>query len=289
MGRWIRRITAALALLACAAAQAQSTLPVWPGAVPGPPHATYPERTVADTPLGTVVFDVTTPTLTAYLPDPAHATGTGVIVAPGGACLALAMDLEGTGVARWLQRQGIAAFVLKYRIQRKQQQGIPADLDLGKACREGMADGIQAVRRVRQNAAVWGLSAHRIGILGFSAGAMIASGALLQADAAARPDFAALIYGAPFGTLPSIPGSLPPVFMAWAQDDDQARAAASRFYEALLAAGQRPEAHIYASGGHGFGLRRQGTSSDHWTDAFQGWMQAQGLLRRAAPSPRPGR
>jgi acetyl esterase/lipase len=289
MGCWIRRVTGALALLACAAVQAQSALPVWPGAVPGPPHAAYPERTVADTPLGTVVFDVTTPTLTAYLPDPAHATGTGVIVAPGGACLALTMDLEGTRVARWLQRQGIAAFVLKYRIERKQQQGIPAGLDLRKACREGMADGIQAVRRVRQNAAAWGLSPHRIGFLGFSAGAMIASGALLQADARARPDFAALIYGAPFGSLPSLPKSLPPVFMAWAQDDDQARVAASRFYDALLADGQRPEAHIYASGGHGFGLRRQGTSSDHWIDALQGWMQAQGFLRRAAPSPLPGR
>ncbi|HEV2621925.1 MAG TPA: alpha/beta hydrolase [Frateuria sp.] len=289
MERWIRRITGALALVACATVQAQSALPVWPGAVPGPPHAAYPERTVVDTPLGTVVFDVTTPTLTTYLPDPAHATGTGVIVAPGGACLALTMDLEGTSVARWLQRQGIAAFVLKYRIQRKQQQGIPADLDLRQACREGMADGIQAVRRVRQNAAAWGVSPHRIGFLGFSAGAMIASGALLQADAAARPDFAALIYGAPFGTLPSIPRTLPPVFMAWAQDDDQARAAASRFYDALLAAGQRPEAHIYANGGHGFGLRRQGASSDHWIDAFAGWMQAQGFMRRAAPSPPPDR
>jgi acetyl esterase/lipase len=289
MGRSIRRLAGALALLACAAAQAQSTLPVWPGAVPGPPHEAYPERTVADTPLGTVVFDVTTPTLTAYLPDPAHATGTGIIVAPGGACLALTMDLEGTSVARWLQRHGIAAFVLKYRLQRKLQQGIPADLDLRQACREGMADGIEAVRRVRQNAAAWGLSPHRIGFLGFSAGAMVASGALLQADAAARPDFAALIYGAPFGTLPSVPRTLPPVFMAWAQDDDQARVAASRFYDALLAAGQRPEAHIYASGGHGFGLRRQGTSSDHWIDALQEWMQAQGFLRRGPPAPPPAR
>ena len=280
----ICRMTGALALLVCTAVLAQSTLPVWPGAVPGPAHAAYPERTVRDTPLGTVVFDVTTPTLTAYLPDRAHATGTGIIVAPGGACLALTMDLEGATVARWLQRRGIAAFVLKYRLQRKQQQGIPADLDLGRACRDGMADGIQAVKRVRQNAAAWGLSPHRIGVLGFSAGAMVASGALLQADTAARPDFAALIYGAPFGKMPPVPESLPPIFMAWAQDDDQARVAAARFYDALLAAGQRPEAHIYADGGHGFGLRRQGTSSDRWIDAFQGWLQARGLLRRAAPA-----
>jgi acetyl esterase/lipase len=243
----------------------------------------YPERTVRDTPLGTVVFDVTTPTLTAYLPDPAHATGTGIIVAPGGACLALTMDLEGASIARWLQQRGIAAFVLKYRLQRKTQDGIPADLDLSRACRDGMADGVQAVRRVRENATAWGVSPHRVGFLGFSAGAMVASGALLQADASARPDFAALIYGAPFGPAPAIPKSLPPVFMAWAQDDDQAGTAAARFYDALLAAGQRPEAHIYANGGHGFGLRRQGTSSDHWIDAFRGWLQARGYLRPPPP------
>lgn len=282
MKRSIRGVAMVFLLLACHAAHAQDTLPVWPGEVPDAPHPGYPERTVRDTPLGTVVFDVTTPTLTAYLPDPAHATGTGVIVAPGGACLALTMDLEGASVARWLQQQGIAAFVLKYRLQRKQQEGIPADLDLAEACRNGMADGVEAVKRVRQNAAAWGLSPGRIGIVGFSAGAMIASGTLLQADARARPDFAALIYGAPFGTLPSVPSHLPPIFMAWAQDDDQARVAAARFYDALLAAGAAPEAHIYAHGGHGFGLRHQGTSSDHWVDAFQGWLQAQGLLRPAA-------
>ena len=282
MRRSICCITAALALLAGMAVHAQSTVPLWPHAVPGPPHAPYPERTVHDTPLGTVVFDVTTPTLTAYLPDRARATGTGVIIAPGGACLALAMDLEGVSVARWLQRQGVAAFVLKYRLQRKLQDGIPADLDLGQACRNGMADGIQAVKRVRGNAAAWGVAPHRIGVIGFSAGAMVASGALLQADTAARPDFVALIYGAPFGAMPHVPRPLPPVFMAWAQDDDQTRAVAARFYDALLAAGQRPEAHIYADGGHGFGLRRQGTSSDHWIEAFRGWMQAQGLLAPAA-------
>ena len=285
----IRCLTTMAALLAALTARAQTTMPVWPGKVPGVPHAAYPEREVKHTPLGTVVFDVTTPTLTAYLPDRAHATGTGVIVAPGGACLALTMDLEGANVARWLQRRGVAAFVLKYRLQRKQQEGIPAGLDLSKACRNGMADGIEAVKRVRQNAAAWGLSTRRIGFLGFSAGAMIASGALLQPDASARPDFAALIYGAPFGTMPAIPQHLPPVFMAWAQDDDQARVAAVRFYDALLVAGAVPEAHIYANGGHGFGLRHQGTSSDHWADAFQGWLQAQGLLHPEAPAEKAGR
>lgn len=289
MRRSTNWITGVLMLPACVAVHAQSTLPLWPGKVSGAPHATYPERTLSNTPLGTVVLDVTTPTLTAYLPDRARATDTGIIIAPGGACLALAMDLEGTSVARWLQRQGVAAFVLKYRVQRKQQEGIPSDLDMDRACRNGMADGIQAVKRVRQNAAAWGISPHRIGFIGFSAGAMIASCALLQADAAARPDFVALIYGAPFGTMPRVPKTLPPIFMAWAQDDDQARAAAARFYDALLAAGQRPEAHIYANGGHGFGLRRQGTSSDHWIDAFQGWMQARGFLDQAATTQRPPR
>lgn len=289
MRRSIRGIASSLALLFCTASHAQDTLPLWPRAMPGSPAPAYPERTVRDTPLGTVVLDVTTPTLTTYLPDPARATGTGIVIAPGGACLALAMDLEGTSVARWLQSQGIAAFVLKYRTQRKQQDGIPPDLDMDRACRNGMADGIEAIKRVRRNAAAWGVSAHRVGFVGFSAGAMVASGALLQADATARPDFVALIYGAPFGAMPALRKPLPPVFMTWAQDDDQAGAAAARFYQALLAAGQRPEVHIYATGGHGFGLRRQGTSSDYWIDAFHGWLQAQGYLRRATPPTGPHR
>ena len=231
-----------------------------------------------------MVIDVVTPTLTAYLPARAKATGTGVIIAPGGAFVALALDLEGTSVARWLQQHGIAAFVLKYRTVEKKQDGIP-EMDMDTAGRYGIADGIQALKVVRAHAAAWGLVPGRIGILGFSAGGMVASGALVQPDSTQRPDFAAMIYGGPLGAMPAIPAHLPPTFLAWAQDDQQAGDAVARFYAALVAAGDRPETHIYSAGGHGFGLRHQGTTSDQWIDEFYAWLGAQGLTRAPAKAP----
>ena len=191
---------------------------VWPGIAPGSEHWTQKERTIENTPVGTVVLNVVTPTLTAYLPDPAKATGTAVIIAPGGAFVALATSLEGTGAARYLQQRGIAAFLLKYRTIEKLQDGIP-NMDMDTAGRYGIADGIQALRVVRLHAAEWHVDPRRVGMIGFSAGGMVTSGALLQKDSAARPDFAAIIYGGPLGRMPVIPASLPPIFMAWAQDD----------------------------------------------------------------------
>jgi dienelactone hydrolase len=117
--------------------------------------------------------------------------------------------------------------------------------------------------------------------MGFSAGAMVTSGALLQPDAAARPNFAAPIYGGPFGVMPKIPADLPPIFMAWAQDDGLVREPIENFYEALTAAGNKPEAHIYRAGEHGFGMKKQGTTSDHWMDEFYWWLESQGLTKPA--------
>lgn len=277
-------IALAVSIAGSGSAGAQ-TVNVWPGVAPGSEKWTQKERTLENTPLGTVILNVVTPTVTAYLPERAKATGTGIVIAPGGAFVALAIDLEANQVARWLQERGIAAFVLKYRTIEKRGEGIPADLNMDEAGRYGIADGIQALKVVRQHAAEWGVSPDRLGFLGFSAGAMVASGALLQEDAAARPSFAALIYGGPFGVLPKIPARLPPVFLAWAQDDPQARETATRLYGALVAAGDRPEAHIYGAGGHGFGLKKQSTTSDHWIDEFLAWLEAQGLTRPAGRPP----
>jgi acetyl esterase/lipase len=276
MGRTLP-LTAAGIVFAVCSGHAQ-VVNIWPGVAPGSETWTQKEWSAENTPLGTVVFNVVTPTLTAYLPERARATGTGVIVAPGGAFVALAIDLEGHSIARWLQERGIAAFVLKYRITEKRQDGIPA-MNMDTAGRYGIADGIQAVRVVRQHAAEWALSPDRIGFLGFSAGAMVTSGTVLQADSAARPNFAALIYGGPFGAIPVIPASLPPMFLAWAQDDAMALGPVVRFHDALKSAGHKPEVHIFSAGGHGFGMRKQGTSSDHWIDAFYYWLEARGLTK----------
>ena len=269
---------AALAFVARAAPAQQPVVNLWPGVAPGSEGWTQKERTIENTPVGTVVFDVVTPTVTAYLPDPAKATGTGVVIAPGGAFVALAISLEATDLARWLQARGVAAFVLKYRTVEKKQDGIPR-MDMDTAGRYGVADGIQALKVVRRHAAEWGVAPDRVGFIGFSAGGMVVSGALLQPDAAARPSFAALIYGAPFGRMPTIPATLPPVFMAWAQDDAVALAPVVRFHDALVAAGQPPETHVYAKGGHGFGMKKQGTDSDHWIDDYARWLRAHGVIR----------
>lgn len=257
------------------------TLKVWPGVAPGSESWTQRERVEKNTPIGTVIFNVVTPTLTIYLPERSKATGTGVIIAPGGAFVALAIDLESNEVARWLQNKGIAAFVLKYRIIEKRQEGIP-NINMDEAGKYGIADGIQAIKVVRQHAREWGISPDRVGFMGFSAGAMVTSGALLQQDTAARPNFAAPIYGGPFGRMPVIPANLPLIFMAWAQDDNQALGAVTKFYDALKSAGNKPEVHIFSAGGHGFGMRKQGTTSDHWIDEFYYWLEAQGLTKPTA-------
>ncbi len=257
------------------------TLNIWNGVAPGSETWTQKERVIENTPVGTVVLNVVTPTLTAYLPEKSKATGTGVIVTPGGYCVALAISQEGDA-ARWLQSKGIAAFVLKYRLIEKREEGIPQNLNMDEACKYGIADGIQALKVVLQHATEWGISPDRIGFMGFSAGGMVVSGALLQPDAAARPNFAALIYGAPFGVMPAIPAKLPPIFMAWAQDDTLAGGAIVKFYDALRSAGNKPEVHIFSAGGHGFGMLKQGTTSDHWIDEFYYWLKAQGLTKPAA-------
>lgn len=256
---------------------AAQTVPIWNGVAPGSQNWTQRETVFSGTPLGTVAVNVVKPTLTAYLPDPKKATGTGVIVAPGGACIALTLSLEGASVAQWLQQRGIAAFVLAYRTMEKRGQGIPMGLNENVACKWGMADGVQAVSVVREHAAAWRLSRHKIGFLGFSAGGMVASAAVLQHDIAARPNFAGFVYGGPLVTMPPIPQNLPPIFMAWAQDDHQVLNQVSAFYAALRASGAKPEAHIYSAGGHGFGMKHQGTTSDRWIEDFYAWMQAQGF------------
>src|SRR3954467_9062641 len=196
MTRVVSRLALAIALSATSAAA--QTINIWPGIAPGSEHWTQKELTIPNTPVGTVIMNVVTPTITAYLPPRAQATGTGIIIAPGGAFVALAISLEATELAQWLQRRGIAAFVLKYRTVEKRGNGIP-DMDMDTAGRYGIADGIQALKVVRQHSREWGVSPNRVGFIGFSAGGMVASGTLLQADSAARPNFAALIYGAPFG------------------------------------------------------------------------------------------
>lgn len=277
---WFSAVGLLFTAFVAAGVQAQTTVNIWPGVAPGSEHWTWREKidrhVIANgKDLGTIAENVVTPTLTAYLPAPSKTPHAGIIIAPGGACIALAMR-PADQLARWLEQKGIAAFVLKYRLQHKQGAGMPRNLSEDTACRWGIADAAQALKLVRARAKAWNVSPRRVGIVGFSAGGMLASELLVQSDPALRPDFAALIYGAPFESMPKLPSKLPPVFMAWAQDDAVAGYAMRRFHAALLAAGDAPEVHIYHDGGHGFAMAAAG-SSGHWRQEFYWWLKAEGF------------
>jgi len=265
---------------------------LWPGVAPGSEQWKQPETTLGSGDMQRIV-NVTTPTLTAYLPDPSTATGTAIIIAPGGGFIFLGSESHDT--AKWLVARGIAAFVLKYRTaqiegQNEAQLNQSGGARFGAQLRNhaliaedgkyGIADGIQAIKVVRARAAEFGISPNRVVFMGFSAGGMITEFTAVQPDDSARPNYAAPIYGASFPDVPPIPPQgVPPFYMAMAQDDPLAGPQIVAFYDALKAAGYKPEFHIYSSGGHGWGMRKQGKTSDHWIDEFYYWLEAQGLTR----------
>ncbi|WP_148293837.1 alpha/beta hydrolase [Azospirillum sp. B4] len=286
---------------------AQAPLPPdWPGKA----TRVVVETTSAD---GQRVINVTDPTYQAYLPAPDRATGAAAIIAPGGGFRFLAIRNEGTAVAEWLAGRGVAAFVLKYRVvqqdgseeeTRRKSQGVPVEVQGAP----GVADGIQALKRIRDHARDYGIDPHRVAAIGFSAGAHVVSMMALAPDAAARPDYVAPIYGGAFtsgdyhlppANLPPEPGTptepwlapppkpapgrLPPFFLAMAQDDVFVGQGVRRFYDALFAAGYRPELHLYFRGNHGFGMKPQGSTSDHFLQEFLWWLEAQGATRTAPP------
>jgi acetyl esterase/lipase len=300
---WIAVFTSAMALANAQAADAippgaKTVLNVWPGVAPGSEGWKQKEKQSEFAFAGKkvkVTRNVVTPTLTVYLPEPSKATGAGAIISPGGAFRHVTMDIEGYDVARWLASRGIAGFVLKYRVMETpvDDTAYQAALDalVKNLSRDGervnrddqsapaIADGIQALKLVRAHAKEWLVDPDRVGMIGFSAGAALTSGVLLKSDAP-KLAFAAPIYGAPFGAIPALPAKLPPVFLAVAQDDLLVRAAVLRFDAALQAAKHDSEVHIFSSGGHGFGMTTQGTTSDHWIDELHWWLQAKRIISK---------
>jgi acetyl esterase/lipase len=238
-----------------------------------------------------VIRNVSRPSVTAYLPDPAIATGAAVVICPGGAYHFLAFEHEGTDVASWLNAHGIAAFVLKYRTvqtgndfpqcvdEHLRDQHFMAELvvPLFPAM---AADASQALRLVREHAAEWNIAPQKIGIMGFSAGGMVTLSAAQHYDSDSRPNFAAPIYSAPPMGAP-IPVDAPPLFLLCAADDDMASAVSTRLYSDWRSVGQSVELHIYSQGGHGFGMRKLGQPSDTWIERFAEWLQGLGLLSSA--------
>ena len=261
---------------------------LWPGGAPGSESWTQKETISAMQSGLKVIRNVSQPTLTAYLPDPQIATGTAVVVCPGGAFHFLAYEHEGTQVAAWFNSRGIAAFLLKYRLI-PTSDDFEAEVERRLGNRDEMAeqmrtvgplvlaDGQQAVRLVRQRVAEWGIAANRIGIMGFSAGGAVTMEVTLDHDASTRPDFAAPIYAAHFGEIP-VPSDAPPLFLVHASDDPLIPASISTaIYGAWQTAGRSAELHIYDRGGHGFGMNKQGLPVDGWIERFGEWSGAQGF------------
>jgi acetyl esterase/lipase len=254
-------------------------IPLWPGVAPGSENANYQEQDNSN-----VVTNVTRPTLTAYFPDAASATGTAVIICPGGGFRRLMFDYEGSDMARWLNSLGVAGFVLKYRLTRTgdPDDRVPAVMERRKTevFPLMVADGQQAIRVVRAHAADWGISPDRIGIAGFSAGGYVTAAVALQHDSGSRPNFAAPIYAFTTGDL-TPPADAPPLFLVHANDDTSLPPLAHtiRLYEAWNKARIPVELHIYAHGGHGFGMKKKGLPVDGWPDRFRDWLGEQGFLK----------
>ena len=274
----------------------RQVIPVWDGKVPGTVNPAQHESTVEVPGRGIhIVRNVTVPTLTVFPAKSGTATKTAVIVAPGGGFRVLAIDEEGYPVAEWFSQHGITAFVLKYRVALTPgtdaefapnllappvppptNGALPSSALPEEAQKYGIADGLQAIKVVRANAAKWGIDADKIVFVGFSAGGVVTSGAMLADNAADRPNFVAPIYGAPFGALPNIPPGTPPAFIAVAEDDPIAAAPVLKFFDALRAAKLSPELHVFRAGKHGFSMSQRGTS-DHWIDELYWWMESYGL------------
>ena len=305
-GNALRALSVAVAFALAAPAQAQNdqmtpmAVPPQPDAIvlgTGPlPEATQPESWHRQ--YGSAFArNVTIATLTPYLPDPAVANGTAVVVAPGGGFMTLSMENEGSEVAQALARHGVAAFVLKYRLNQT-----PADLGAfrrsmaatfsaagkpvappptGQAAitrlAPQLADSRAAFALIRKRAAEWHVDPQRIGMVGFSAGAMLTLATALS-DGDAKPAFIGSIYG-PMNAM-DIPANAPPLFDALAADDPIFGNGGFGLIESWKASKRPVEFHLYEQGGHGFGMYPKETTSTGWFSAFSSWLRMHGYLNR---------
>ena len=240
-----------------------------------------------------VVRNVQQATLTPVLPDKDKATGAAVVVVPGGGFMYLAIGYEGFSEAHWLADHGIAAFVLKYRVL-----PTPVSLDdfqkmldllvrtiyapSGKRLLEtppdAIADGEAALRLVRTRSKDWGVDPARVGMMGFSGGAMITLSVALKASSDTMPAFIAPIYG-PMDAV-TVPAAAPPLFVAMANDDSIFGNRGYGLIESWNAAKKPVEFHLYEKGDHGFGMGLPGTTTVGWIENFYRWLDTNGILKR---------
>ena len=275
----------------------QKVINLYIGAAPGSESWTWNEAENENNQWQTkVVYNVSHPTLTVFTPDSMSATGTAVIICPGGAFHALSINSEGYDVAKWLVKKGVTCFVLKYRLAHSLTTDPVGEVmakwgkkefdDENKAAIPlGVADGRNAIAYVRAHAAEYNIDTKKIGIIGFSAGGTVTASTAFSYTSENKPDFIAPIY--PFFT-PNMVGTIaadaPPMFVAAATDDGLHLAPHSvNLYQQWLNAKLPAELHMYSTGNHGFGMKIQHLPSDSWIDRFGDWLKINGYLKLLHP------
>jgi len=233
---------------------------VWVGDAPGSVGRVNEEEVVNER-----VRKVHQPSLTVHLPPRELATGAAVLVCPGGGYHHLAIEKEGHQVAAWLNTLGVAAYVLKYRLDRD----------------EALQDAQEAMRVIRKGAAEWGVNVEMVGAMGFSAGGHLVVNLMLNSDGASRPNFLVPVYvslrGLDVEKMTS--ENALPAFIAGASDDKTTPPVqAITLYQKLLGYDVPVELHLYEQGGHGFGLGKTKGAVGSWTVRCEDWMRGRGLL-----------
>lgn len=261
---------------------------LWPGKAPGETQELPAEGLMPAKPGQIQVArlgNVSTPQIHVY--KPAKPNGAAMVIAPGGGYYILAIEHEGTQVAEWLTEQGVTAVLLKYRVPRRPMQ-TPDNL-------AQLQDAQRAMGLVRASAKDWGIDPQRVGFLGFSAGGHLAASLATnyekrlydRVDAAdeqpCRPDALVMIYAGGMtdkgGTLKptlAVTKETPPTFLVHATDDNADQSIA--WYRALKGAGVPAELHLYQSGGHGFGMRKDKGPTSTWPDRCADWLVARGMI-----------
>ncbi|HVU38623.1 MAG TPA: alpha/beta hydrolase [Opitutales bacterium] len=253
---------------------------LWPNGAPGSEGVTAAEHyspPTARSPHGHL-SPVHYPSIFVFLPAKVKATGAAVLVLPGGGATTLTIDHEGRDIAKWLNTQGIAAFVVKYRLS-KTPNFPQYTLDTS------IADAQRALRLVRSRAAEWHVDPQRIGVMGFSAGGTVAAYAGLRFDAgkpdvadpiervSSRPDFDVLVYPGEMPQPYTITKDTPPMLFIGTTEDSAHAVNMVKLYSALLEAKIPAEMHLYAAGAHGFALEPTELPVGTWTSRCMDWLE----------------
>jgi len=286
-------MVAVLLLCGVLSAAEPATVKLWPGKAPGETADIEPEKRTEKEGIVTGITNVSEPALKIYAAPKESANGVGLLIAPGGGYNMLAWDHEGEQIARWANSLGITAGILKYRVPRR--PGIERDQPPPGA----LQDAQRAMSLMRSKASELNIDPARIGMLGFSAGGHLTAWTSTRSDKrsydaiddadkqSCRPDFAVIVY--PGGTIVkdtldlkpeiAVTDKTPPSFITMATDDRVNADNCIALYVAMKKAGVPVEMHLYAKGGHGFGIRPNAGPAATWNKRCEEWMKAMGWLK----------